>query len=105
MGSYKRLSESGGMLIEIEAAKDRSSVLGLDKDRTEVISSDEKYFESEFSIINKSALLFEKQLKDTNVGEAEVTFGLKVSSTGLYISQGIGKANYIVKLKWTRMEK
>lgn len=83
------------------SSKDNQSrgVLGYGIESEEVMVSDES-LEQLLSGIPKITRSIEMQLDQTMATEAEVTFGLQMTNTGMSITQGLEEANFIFKLKW-----
>ncbi len=57
----------------------------------------------DFSTVRELIRSIELQLEQTDVTEAEVTFGIQMNATGnVVVSQGQTDANLMFKLKWDR---
>ena len=109
----ERLANSGSSQILIEVKQDESvrsdksvssGVLGYG-----IGSRKEIYVpaQSAFSLSNIKDLanVIERQLRETNVVEAEVTFGVQVSEDAkIVVSQGLEKSNFVFKLKFQNQD-
>ncbi|MCP4104068.1 MAG: hypothetical protein GY749_00785 [Desulfobacteraceae bacterium] len=97
---------SDDIIVEIEDQGDDKSSFSYSLKKQKLAASPPEQFDKALSIVKRSADMIEKQIKETNVDEAELTFGLKAAGEGFaYVTQGLEKANFVIKLKWKAIQK
>jgi hypothetical protein len=103
MSTYVRYVLEDGTELLVETGDDQSGIQKASRDEAgnEIVPADKKFTEA-LAGVKSSVMAFRKELATLEMDEVEVTFGIKVvTSGGLFaVVKASAEVNYTVTLKW-----
>lgn len=103
MSTYMKYVLDDGTELLVETGDEQSGIQRASNDNAgnEVIPADKKFTEA-LAGVKSSVMVFRKELAALEMDEVEVTFGIKVATSGglFAVVKASAEVNYTVTLKW-----